>query len=190
MERKKGENATIFLSRETPFLISLLAINRLASIHFSPLLRAWRTNTKYAARGRPVSPRLPKRIRKRGIDPSISPHSPIAIFDSAERSGLEEILPREFITTTNLSTRIQFSRCTRVTRVIPASSRYFSRLPSSSLSLSLFTDRVSAVSACQKRRYTVFASRINFLTSTVYRLVLLLLLLSLQPPEGRERKEE
>lgn len=38
MERKKGENATIFLSRETPFLISLLAINRLASIHFSPLL--------------------------------------------------------------------------------------------------------------------------------------------------------
>ena len=184
MERKKGENATIFLSRETPFLISLLAINRLASIHFSPLLRAWRTNTKYAARGRPVSPRLPKRIRKRGIDPSISPHapylhSPIAIFDSAERSGLEEILPREFITTTNLSTRIQFSRCTRVTRVIPASSRYFSRLPSSSLSLSLFTDRVSAVSACQKRRYTVFASRINFLTSTVYRLVLLLLLLSL-----------
>lgn len=152
MERKKGENATIFLSRETPFLISLLAINRLASIHFSPLLRAWRTNTKYAARGRPVSPRLPKRIRKRGIDPSISPHSPIAIFDSAERSGLEEILPREFITATNLSTRIQFSRCTRVTRVIPASSRYFSRLPSS-LSLLVYRPRFRGIRLSKKEIY-------------------------------------
>lgn len=186
-EEKRGERNNFPLERN-PFL-NIPSCDKPFSFH--PFLPSpWRTNTKYATRGRPVSPRLPKRIRKRGIDPSISPHSPIAIFDSAERSGLEEILPREFITTTNLSTRIQFSRCTRVTRVIPASSRYFSRLPSSSLSLSLFTDRVSAVSACQKRRYTVFASRINFLTSTVYRLVLLLLLLSLQPPEGRERKEE
>ena len=124
-EEKRGERNNFPLERN-PFL-NIPSCDKPFSFH--PFLPSpWRTNTKYAARGRPVSPRLPKRIRKRGIDPSISPHapylhSPIAIFDSAERSGLEEILPREFITATNLSTRIQFSRCTRVTRVIPASSR-------------------------------------------------------------------
>lgn len=175
MERKKGENATIFLSRETPFLISLLAINRLASIHFSPLLGVQIPSTQREVDqfrldyrnefGNEVSIlRFLRTLRSRS---SIRPR------EADWRKSCRENLSRPRIS--RLESNFRDVRGLHALYPLPVVTSRASPL----LSLSLFTDRVSAVSACQKRRYTVFASRINFLTSTVYRLVLLLLLLSL-----------